>query len=180
MEKIIISKNLLEKEYIEKDKSGRQVAKFFGVNKHIIYKHLKEYNIPKRTAPCKRNYYCKEKDCNNKILYDTWKRGTGRCYKCSIKQLRGVNSPKWISGKHKDIRGYVHVFMPNAIRRKRKYILEHRLVMEKHLGRYLKPKEVVHHINSILDDNRIENLMLFKNNSEHKKHHDKIRKSKNN
>lgn len=52
-----------------------------------------------------------------------------------------------------------------------KYLAEHRLVMEAHIGRRLTAKEVVHHNNEIRDDNRIENLTLFANSSEHTAHH---------
>ena len=53
----------------------------------------------------------------------------------------------------------------------RRYVRRARLVMEEHLKRLLMPIEVIHHINGVLDDDRIENLQLFPNNREHRQFH---------
>lgn len=49
----------------------------------------------------------------------------------------------------------------------KKRIFQHRYIMEQFLERPLKKGEVVHHINGIKTDNRIENLTVFGGNSTH-------------
>ena len=82
---------------------------------------------------------------------------------------QGKNHYNWKGGKRITYKGYMHIYKPNhPFCTNRSYILEHRLVMEKYLGRYLKPEEVVHHINGNKSDNRLKNLRLFANYKEHK------------
>ena len=67
--------------------------------------------------------------------------------------------PSWNAGTSqgwKDKRGYRWVYITEN--GKRRAIREHRLVMERHLGKKLSPEEVVHHRNGQRDDNAINNL----------------------
>lgn len=86
---------------------------------------------------------------------------------CSAKdqpELRGEKARRWKGGRI-NRRGYILAYAPDhpSIGKgtTRRYVLEHRLVMEQMLGRYLEPHEKVHHINGIRDDNRPENLELW-------------------
>lgn len=88
------------------------------------------------------------------------------------KLMKG-NKYSWKGGKIKN-KGYIYIFYPaHPFCNTHGYVLEHRLVMEKHIGRHLKPEEIVHHKNEIIDDNRIENLQLFPNMAKHLKYHNK-------
>ena len=80
---------------------------------------------------------------------------------------RGKDNHLWKGGRKKNGNGYTLIWsssasMFSAMRDCNSYILEHRLVMAKHLCRCLEPWEIVHHKNHIKTDNRIENLELLK------------------
>lgn len=73
-----------------------------------------------------------------------------------------VNFLKFKGFRTQDKRGYImRMVKDHPYRDHDDYVYEHRLVMEAHLGRYLDPKELVHHINEEPWDNRIENLQIM-------------------
>lgn len=91
----------------------------------------------------------------------------------------GSKSEKWKGGRHRDNTGYILVwvhpddFFSSMAKLNAHYVLEHRLVMAKSLGRCLQDWEVVHHKNGIKDDNRIDNLELVGSLGEHSTNHNK-------
>ncbi|MCK4423660.1 MAG: hypothetical protein KAV18_06275 [Candidatus Omnitrophica bacterium] len=130
--------------------------------------------------------------CNKVFYVNPYRKNIAKCcsYKClginnwkgkhhseeTKRKMReshkGEKNPLWKGGKTKTSDGYVmikkhdHPFSDN-----KNYVKRSRLVVEKHINRFLKPEEIVHHINGIVDDDRLENLKLFENHSEHMKFH---------
>lgn len=75
--------------------------------------------------------------------------------------VKGEKHHSWKGGRVINTGGYIDIRVDG------RYLLEHRLIMEKHLGRKLVKGEEVHHINHNKQDNRLDNLMLFSNHAEH-------------
>lgn len=77
----------------------------------------------------------------------------------------GSNHGAWKGGRVKTSGGYVAVKCSTddplwSVADSQGYVLEHRLVMARALGRALTPHETVHHINGDKTDNRLSNLQL--------------------
>jgi hypothetical protein len=114
-----------------------------------------------------------------------WRGGKRKCkcsvcgdlyfvFPCKIRNNRSkFCSKKCFYARHphqpvRDGNGYMWIFKPNhPYSTQNGYVREHRIVMEKILGRILKPAEVVNHKNHIKSDNRPENLEIFPNQYEH-------------
>ena len=77
----------------------------------------------------------------------------------------GIKSRGWKGGRYLGKTGYIYVYVPAnnpfwsmAVSG---YMPEHRLVIAQKLGRCLLKSELVHHINGVKADNRLENLQLI-------------------
>lgn len=84
---------------------------------------------------------------------------------------KGADAINWKGGRVIDKNGYVLLYMPEHPHAVGNYVLEHRLIVERRIGRYLLPGEEVHHDNEQRDDNRDENLIGPMSKSQHARLH---------
>lgn len=110
--------------------------------------------------------------CSNKYVQNILRNNNKK--RLSIGARKGKDNPAYIAGRRINKAGYAFVsvgfFHPYALKLKGKnykQILEHRLVMEKHLCRYLLPGEIVDHIDGLTLHNNPMNLKLFASNADH-------------
>jgi len=132
------SQSKIKTEYIIKlYKNGYslpEISEITGITNQAIWIRLKRNKVPRRSHIEA-----------GKLAY---KRGRN-------KPLTGANHHSWKGGRYKDEDGYIQI---NIGKNKRQY--EHRLIWEKAYGKILKGY-IIHHLNGIRDDNRLENLIML-------------------
>lgn len=125
--------------------------------------------------------------CNGLARGREWAKHGHKGGKKSIEERRqlsdawtGKNNPSWKGGvTYRNRKGNYsnqpikYVRCPDEFKsmsRKDGYVMEHRLKVAQTISRALSRSEVVHHINHDATDNRVENLMLFASNADHKRY----------
>lgn len=158
--------------------SLRMVASYIGIDHSTLSNKLNALGIsvPSRDISAKRTW-------KNHVHPRIGKRGAscpvyGKKMSASTREKmipiwkKSADDRRLYTKKHSG--GYVLVYVPDhPCADHTGYVLEHRIIVETKLGRYLTSEEIVHHKNGIKTDNDIDNLLVVSK-TEHAKIHNNL------
>ncbi len=109
--------------------------------KELGYKKLNQKYIWRACAVCGKEQW---------VTIVKGKPESERCISCAMRGRFGENSQNWKGGRIIVANGYIRIYLEPTdfffpMANKRHYVLEHRLMVAKALGRCLHRWEIVHH-----------------------------------
>ena len=174
----------LKKMHWELEMTFKDISRKLGVSVGTVHNLFKKFNIEAR----KSGHITGKFKHSQEALLKISKAHKGKKYNSETKEKMskakkefykmGNHPPGWNGGRREGrTDGYIQVYLPShPLSTKEGYVFEHRLVMEKILGRFLSRSEIVHHIDGNRKNNNPNNLMVFSSASDHQKYHNYFRK----
>jgi len=161
------------------------IGRIFGRLTIVSFSHVSVQSGKKR-----HKWLCRC-ECGNMTITSRDNLISGSTKSCGCYQREGVvqrmkafrtkdgpSNPLWTGGRVEDHRGYFRLYRKEHPNHDcNGYVAEHRIVMENNIGRYLRPEEIVHHIDGNKKNNNISNLVLFPSQREHRLCHLKQKKA---
>jgi hypothetical protein len=164
-----MDKTFLEWLYLDKQYSMNDIGDLLGISWATVRQQMVKHEIPRRTKN-EMTERQRTKISDSRFGVTPWNNGLSGNYEQWTK--RGKDAARYNGGTKIAERGYIRILNhDHPFKDSSGYVLEHRLVYEQHLGRYLTPEEVVHHKDSVTSNNDINNLFVFPNNMVHTSFH---------
>lgn len=170
------SKEWLHEKHNVEMLSCREMAKLCSVDKSSITKWMKRTGVEMRSRIESVKLTVKQGK-NQRVMpkgenHPCWGKKLTPEHKAKIGiNQRGENNKRWKGGRHKLSSGYFLNYNTEHPHRMNNYVLEHRIVVEKKIGRILLRSEDVHHIDEDKENNNPDNLHLFKSRRDHSYYH---------
>lgn len=162
MNKIFPPDSVLASEY----KGGRniaQIASAHGISTGYVCNRLRACGVERRPRGLPFGFHHTDQA---KLKISAAKKGVVRpaewCRNISLAKRCNYNGLNGYGHTKSHCRGYMLAYVPmHPHAHSDGYVMLHTVLVERKIGRYLYESEVVHHLNHVRDDNRLENLVLM-------------------
>ena len=147
-------------DYQTGDFSVAMLAKKYGISVGKTYYELRDagcvFSRKRKKEPSPNEWENRSRANKGKIISEAQRKMISERNSCNFNGLNGYGHTKVQN------RGYILAYVPkHPHAHSDGYVMLHTVVMERSIGRYLMPNEVVHHVNHDRKDNRLENLKLM-------------------